>query len=120
MDLSALKQTIAQGAVEVTQHAYEALLADGVTAQQTIWASLLTSAELVEDYPNASRGACCLLLSFLPDGRPLHSVVAFPAPRVARRLTAPAAVVLITVYRPDLRPREWSADYRTRLAPGAP
>lgn len=120
MDLHALKQTIAQGAVEVTQHAYEAMLADGITAQQTIWASLLASAELIEDYPNASRGACCLLLSFLPDGRPLHSVVAFPALRVARPGAAPAVAVLITVYRPDHRPHEWSADYRTRLAPGAP
>lgn len=120
MDLNALQQAIGAGQVEVTRHAYTEMLADGITTQQTIWASLLASAELVEDYPTAARGACCLLLTWLPDGRPLHCVVAFPAPRIAARLAAPAAAVLITVYRPDLRPQEWSANYRTRLAQGAP
>lgn len=117
MDLHALIQAIAQGHTLVTQHALEEMLADGITAQQTIWASLLVSAELVEDYPTANRGPCCLLLSYLPDGRPLHTVVAYPATRLATQRQLAALAVLITVYRPDQRPHEWSTDYRTRRAP---
>lgn len=117
MDLDALIQTIAAGRTVVTGHAFTEMLADGITDEQEIWASLLTAAELVEDYPTARRGACCLLLSTLPDGRPVHTVVAYPAPRLAVQQGVAAVAVLITIYRPDQRPHEWSADYRTRLVP---
>lgn len=117
MDLDALKQTIGAGRTVVTHHALIEMLADGIADEQEIWASLLAAAELVEDYPTASRGPCCLLLSYLPDGRPVHTVVAFPAPRLAAQQGVAAVAVLITVYRPDQRPHEWSADYRTRRTP---
>ena len=117
MDLNALKQAIGTGRTVVTGHAFIEMLADGIADEQEIWSSILATGELLEDYPTASRGACCLLLCSLPDGRPLHTVVAYPSPRVAAQLAVAAAAVLITVYRPDQHPHEWSADYRTRLLP---
>ncbi|HEY7359129.1 MAG TPA: DUF4258 domain-containing protein [Ktedonobacterales bacterium] len=76
------------------------------------FASLHT--RIIEDYPQDPRGPSCLLLA-LVNGRPIHTVVAYPAKRHATSMGISAVAVIITVYRPDERPQEWSADYQTRL-----
>ena len=60
--------------------------------------------ECIEDYPTDPRGPSCLVLTYLPDGSPIHVLWGFDAPS--------GQAILITVYRPDsLR---WSEDLRTR------
>jgi len=116
MDFADLRIAIRQQRIFTTGHAYTELAADGLKAAP-IWASILdASAEMIEDYPTDARGPSCLILSFV-DGQPIHSVVAYPAARHAVRQGLPTVAVMITVYRPDQRPHEWSADLRTRLQP---
>jgi hypothetical protein len=113
MDLSALQAAIQQHDRLATTHALREALADSLDIGD-IWASLAdATCEVIEDYPTDPRGASCLLLSFVA-GRPIHTVVAFPAPQIAAARGVAAVAVLITVYRPDLAPGSWSADYRTR------
>lgn len=59
---------------------------------------------IVEDYPNSPRGAACLVLAHLEDGRPVHVVMGYSV--------KPPCIV--TVYRPDLQPHRWSSDFRSR------
>lgn len=65
--------------------------------------SALDSAVPVEDYPDAERGACCLVYGATPAGRPMHVVCAVPADEV----------IVVTVYEP--KPPKWITP--TRRAP---
>lgn len=65
--------------------------------------SVVTSGELIEDYPHDSRGPSCLLLGFGDDGRPIHVVCSPKTDYLA----------IITAYLPD--PAQWSADFKQRL-----
>jgi hypothetical protein len=113
MDLSALQAAIQQHDRLATTHALREALADSLDIGD-IWASLVdATCEVIEDYPYDPRSASCLMLCFVA-GRPVHAVVAFPAPQIAAAGGVAAVAVLITVYRPDLTPTLWSADYRTR------
>lgn len=113
MDLSALQAAIQQHDRLATTHALREALADSFDIGD-IWASLVdATCDVIEDYPHDPRGASCLLLSFVA-GRPIHAVVAYPAPQIAVARGVAAVAVLITVYRPDLAPGLWSADYRSR------
>jgi hypothetical protein len=60
--------------------------------------------QVIEDYAQAERGACCLVWCRTREGRVLHVVVTYPP--------APLAV---TAYWPDERPHEWSADFKRRV-----
>ena len=59
---------------------------------------------VVEDYPNDSRGASCLILGMV-GRRPLHVVCG--------RLDTDE-ILIITAYEPD--PQEWENDWKTRKA----
>jgi hypothetical protein len=114
VDFEALRQAIQQEYTLLTRHARDELIAD-VLEEEQVWTSILdTTAEIIEDYPADPRGPSCLILSFVQE-QPVHTVVAYPSRRFATQRQLPALVVLITAYRPDRRPAEWSADYRTRL-----
>ena len=114
MDFLQLKITIQRGDRLMSIHAVSEALAD-ILDPDMIWSSiLLQTSEIVEDYPTDPRGPSCLLLSFI-DGQPIHTVVAFPAKRIATQKGITVLAFMITVYCPDQRSHEWSADYRTRL-----
>jgi hypothetical protein len=114
MDLHAVRATIQRDDTFISPHALSEALADGLDIDD-IWASLLDpAAEVIEDYPSDPRGPSCLMLSFVSQ-RPVHTVIAFPCKRYAANRQIPAIAFLITVYRPDLRPHEWDARFRTRL-----
>lgn len=63
---------------------------------------VVTQGELIEDYPNDSRGHSCLMLGFGEAGRAVH-VVCSPKDEY---------LAIITAYLPD--PAQWSEDFRRR------
>ena len=67
--------------------------------------AVLTSCEVIEDYPQGHRALPdCLVLGFDDDARPIHAVVANDQER--------HRVLVVTVYRPDSK--RWSDDWKTR------
>jgi len=74
--------------VRVTLHAHQEMLDEGITLDEVLQA--LGSAEVLEDYSEHRRGACCLALGFTQAGRPLHVVCT----------TAQPTLIIITVYEP--------------------
>jgi hypothetical protein len=63
---------------------------------------VITTGELVEDYPEDVRGHSCLLLGSGDGGRPIHVIC---APK-------PDYLAIITAYIPH--PDQWSADFKNR------
>jgi Domain of unknown function (DUF4258) len=59
--------------------------------------------EVIEDYPEDSRGHSCLMLGYGRDDRAIHVVCAPKAEYLA----------IITTYLPD--PNQWTSDFRGRL-----
>lgn len=120
MDLDALKTAVGAGRAVVTHHAFVEMLAEGITDERVVWASIVGSRGTGGRLPR--RRAWCLLPAAERVIRRTTSPYGggHPAPRMAAQLAVPAIAVLITAYRPDLRPHEWSADYRTRRQPPIP
>jgi hypothetical protein len=65
--------------------------------------AVITSGELVEDYPEDVRGHSCLLLGFGEESRPIHVVCSPKEDYLA----------IITAYLPE--PAQWSSDFTRRL-----
>ena len=63
---------------------------------------VVMTGELVEDYPDDSRGSSCLVLGFGDSGRAIHVVCSPKEDYLA----------VITAYLPD--PSQWSPNYRRR------
>ena len=104
--LDLIRSLVAHGEYLVSSQGYEQIDEDGMVADDLI--DSVSTAEVIEDYPDAVRGPSVLLLHVLPDGEIIHAVWGIP-----RGQRTPA--VLITTYRPD--PTRWSADFRTRRRP---
>lgn len=96
--LQAIQGEFERGAWRFTVHGLQEATADGIDADDLRDAIISKDAEILEDYPEHPRGACCLILGWVA-GHAIHAVVSFP-PDVA----------VITAYVPDDR---W-VDYRRR------
>ena len=101
MDLTDLQTVLervhAQAASEnlrVTQHAQQEMVEEDVLLDEVLDA--IASGEIIENYPEHRRGACCLLSGITQNGRPIHVVCT----------TAQPVLIIITVYEP--RPPKWS------------
>ncbi len=66
---------------------------------------VIEEGEVVEDYPEDTRGHSCLILGRGRDGRPIHIVC---APK-------DEYLVVITAYIPD--EAQWSKDFKMRIKP---
>ena len=66
--------------------------------------NVIMMGEVIEDYPDDSRGHRCLILGAGKDWRSIHVVCAPKDEYLA----------IITTYRPD--PTQWTPDFRERLA----
>jgi len=65
----------------------------------------LKASDVIEDYPPLHRPLPdCLVLGWLPNGEPVHAVIALDE--------AKDRLFIITVYKPSLE--EWEDDWRTR------
>jgi hypothetical protein len=98
-----IKHLVADGRMLVSAHGYDELAADGIFLGEIL--NGLTDAEVVEDYPEASKGPSVLILLRDSAKRPMHAVWGIP-------VASAGPAVLITAYRPD--PKKWSADFRER------
>jgi hypothetical protein len=65
--------------------------------------AVVRTGEVIEDYPEDSRGHSCLMLGFGRDDRTIHVVCAPKDEYLA----------IITTYLPD--PNQWTPDFRGRL-----
>ncbi|HWA90203.1 MAG TPA: DUF4258 domain-containing protein [Rhizomicrobium sp.] len=101
--LERIKALVRDGRVLASARGYDELAADGIFFSDVL--DSLRDAELVEDYPSASKGPSILVLQRDPQSRPIHVVWGIPK-------GAPGPAVLVTAYRPD--PARWSADFKER------
>lgn len=92
--LNLLRERGHRGEVVFSQHATARMIVRKIGSQEVFAA--LANACLVEDYPEAGYGPCCLLYGETAELRPLHLVVSYPIRPTVR---------LITVYEPN--PAEW-------------
>jgi hypothetical protein len=89
--------------VRVSEHGYDELAEDGLTAREIILG--FGNAELIEEYPDYPKGPCILVLQRDRNDKPVHVVWGIP-----KGYTEPA--VLITAYHPD--PSRWNSDFMKR------
>jgi hypothetical protein len=101
--LEKIKALVGDGRVLVSAHGYDELAADDIFFLELV--SGLPNAEVVEDYPSASKGPSVLVLQHDTASRPVHVVWGIP-----KGALGPA--VLVTAYRPS--PDRWSADFKER------
>lgn len=101
--LERVRALVARGDVRVSLHGYEELAADNVGARDIV--DGLSTAVLVEDYPDYAKGPCVLVLQRDHANQPIHVVWGIPAGQ-----EAPAVVV--TAYRPD--PAKWDDTWQRR------
>jgi hypothetical protein len=81
------------GQVRFTVHAHQEMAEENFTLDDVFEG--LSSARLLEDYPEHKRGSCALFGGVATDGRPVHIVCT----------TANPVLIIITVYEP--KPPKW-------------
>ena len=91
--LSKIQEQAAKQAIRVTQHAQEEMDEEEITLDEVLEA--IAGGQILEDYPEHRRGACCLLYGHTQKERSLHIVCT----------TAQPLLILITVYEP--LPPKW-------------
>lgn len=98
-----LKRIRAQADVEnirVTQHAQQEMVEENIVLNEVLEA--IAAGQILENYPEHRRGACCLLNGLTKNGRPLHIVCT----------TARPILIIITVYEP--KPPKWITPVQRR------
>ena len=98
----AVRAAISNGAIQVSRHAVRELEADDLLLDEVL--DTILNGELIEDYPEALRGPCCLVGGLLQTQEWVHTVWGWDSES--------GIAVLITAYRPD--PQKWEGDFRTR------
>ncbi len=88
--LNTIKQEAQAKRLELTLHATQEAHAEGISADEIRQA--LINGQVLEDYPEHRRGACCLIYGDTNAGRPIHVVC------TSQR----KPVLIITVYEPKL------------------
>ena len=86
--------------IKLTLHANEEMVEGGISLGEVL--EVLESADLLEDYPEHQRGACCLVGGKTRAGRPLHVVCTSDRP----------ILIAITVYEP--KPPKWLSTTQRR------
>ena len=94
------------GDVRISEHVYDSLADDGLTVNELLTG--VSSAVVIEEYPEYPKGAAVLVLQRAVDGSPVHAVRGVP-----RGYNRPA--VLVTAYRLD--PSIWDETFTRRFRP---
>ena len=101
--LRKIKQLVVSGDVRVSDHGYDVLANDGLTAREILGG--VENGILIEDYPEYPKDASVLVLQKDKNGQPVHVVWGIP-----KGHERPA--VLVTAYRPD--PDRWNESFMKR------
>jgi hypothetical protein len=101
--LQRVRELVRAGRVRISEHGYDELAADGISAREVL--DGLEDTVLIEDYPSFGKGPCVLVRQRDRQGRAVHVVWGIP-----RNELSPA--VLVTAYRPD--PERWVDDFTRR------
>ena len=91
-----IQSLVAASDVRVSEHGYNALTEDGLTAREIV--AGISTVEMLEEYPHYGKGPAVLLLQRDRLNNPIH--VVWGIPKGSER---PA--VIVTAYRPD--PKRW-------------
>jgi len=102
MQTSDLRRIVQEDGIRWTLHATDEAAAEAIAQEDA--AAALQTLEIIEDYPTAHYGAASLVLVQSAAG-PLHMVLGH----------AVRPVAVVTIYRPNLRPEEWTSDFRHRI-----
>jgi hypothetical protein len=94
--LERIRALVGSGEVRLSDHGYDELAADGLTAREVIEG--IRGAVIVEAYPDYPKGPSILVMQKDGAGAPVHVVWGIP-----KGHDTPA--VLVTAYRPD--PERW-------------
>jgi len=98
-----IRELIEKGEVRISEHGYDELAEDDITVREIV--SEIFGAEVLEGYPDYSKGPCILMLQRDRESHPIHIVWG-----IERNSAGPA--VLVTAYRPD--PELWEDGFRRR------
>jgi hypothetical protein len=86
-----IRAEVAAQSYEISLHADDERLADGLTISQVEQA--LLSCEIIEHYPDDPRGESCLVVGFTPEAASVHTVCG---------KNRSGHLILITVYIPTM------------------
>lgn len=70
--LERIKSQAASGTFRVTQHGQQEMVEEEISLDEVLQA--IGRAQILENYPEHRRGACCLLDGETDEGRPIHTV----------------------------------------------
>lgn len=101
--LKQVQDLIDIGDVQVSEHGYNELAEDELTARELI--AGVKNAIIVKEYPDYSKGPCVLTLQQDRSESPVHVVWGIPEEKSK-------PVVLVTAYRPD--PERWDKTFLRR------
>ena len=88
--LNRIRNQARAGNIRVTLHAQQEMVEEGVSLDDVLEA--ISHGQVLEDYPNHRRGACCLLNGLTSEGQAIHVVCTTDRP----------TLIIITVYEPSL------------------
>ncbi len=92
--IRAIRAKFAADRFELSKHAVDRSITRGISVQDLREA--VSTAEVIEDYPDDKYGPSCLIYGRTEAGRPLHVQVSYPSRPVVK---------VITLYEPD--PTRW-------------
>jgi hypothetical protein len=92
-ELQRIQTQAASGTIRLTQHAQQEMIEEEIFLAEVL--ESIATGQVLEDYAEHRRGACCLLGGTTGQGRPLHVVCT----------TANPVLIIITVYEP--KPPRW-------------
>jgi hypothetical protein len=88
--LAGIRDQAAAGNVHVTRHALGEMTSRGISLEEL--REILTTGEILENYPGHQRGPCCLVKGTSGAGRHLHVVCTTSLP----------TLIIITAYEPQM------------------
>ena len=100
MEITDIRRKVDQGKYRLSYTHTEKLRQRKIEAQEI--EQVISTGEIIEDYPADPRGLSCLILGYTRKDRPLHIVCG----KVQEEL------LIITAYEPS--PEEWEPDWKTR------